>query len=98
MNRHWYLFITLSASVLVITVTSLVLSDIIMAYRQRNQADWLIHRARDYFCENGLRRSDTEEMAALRDIVTCYEMSLNYRKKARKKDSSSALPNQNTLA
>jgi hypothetical protein len=97
-SRHWYLLITLSAPVLVVTVTSFVLCDIILTYRQRVQAEWLLRRARDYFSETSLRqRSCADEMRALHDMIVCHEMSVNYRKTARKKKNSPAFSNQNTL-
>jgi hypothetical protein len=97
-SRHWYLLITLSAPVLVVTVTSFVLCDIFVAYRQRAQAEWLLRRARDYFSENSLRqRPDVDEMMALHDMIACHEISANYRKTARRKNNSPALSNQKTL-
>jgi hypothetical protein len=98
LSRHWYLLITVSAPVLVVTVTSFVLCDIILAYKQRIQAELLLRRAREYFSENGPRHgSDIDEMTALHDMVACYEMSANFRKTARKKNNSPALSNQKTL-
>ena len=98
MSRHWYLLITVSAPVLVVTVTSFVLCDIILAYKQRAQAELLLRRARDYFSESSLRQgSDTDEMTALHDMIACHEMSANFRKTARKKNNSPALSNQKTL-
>lgn len=98
MSRHWYLLITVSAPVLVVAVTTIVLCDIILAYRQRIQAEWLLRRARDYFSENSQRQpSGIDEMTALYDIAACHEISTNYRKTARKKNNTPALSNQNRL-
>ncbi len=98
MSRHWYLLIALSAPVLAVTVTSLVLCDIFLAYKQRAQAEWLLRRARDYFSENSpWQRSGADEMMAFHDMIACHEMSINYRKTARKKNSSPALLDQDTL-
>lgn len=98
MSRHWYLLITLSAPILVVTVTSFVLCDAILAYRQRVQAEWLLRRARDYFSENRARQdSNVDEITVLHDMIVCHEISTNYRKTARKKNSSPALSNQKTL-
>jgi hypothetical protein len=97
-SRPWYLLITVSAPILTVTVASLVLYDIIWMYRQRAQAEWLLHRARDYFSENGSQqRSSIDEMTALHDMVVCHEISMHYRKAVRKKSNSPALSDQNTL-
>jgi hypothetical protein len=98
MSRPWYLLITVSAPIFAVTVASIVLCDIIWAYRQRVQAEKLLSAARDYLDENSSRQHSTVDQAmALHDIVACHEMSMNYRKTARKKNSSPALPNQKTL-
>ena len=87
MSRHWYLVITLSAPALAVTVTSLVLCDVILAYRQRVQAEWLLRKAQHYFTENGSRRkSNADEVAALQDLAVCHEIFANYRKTARRKN------------
>jgi hypothetical protein len=98
MSRPWYLLVTVSAPIFAVTVASLVLCDIIWTYRQRVQAEKLLHRARDYFDENSSQqRSTTDEMMAFHDMIVCHEMSMNYRKTPRKKKNSPAFPNQKTL-
>jgi hypothetical protein len=98
MSRPWYLLITVSAPILAVTVASLVLCDIIWTYRQRVQADRLLHTARDYFDENSpLQRTTTDEMVVFHDMIVCHEISMHYRKTARKKNNSPELSNQNTL-
>jgi heme/copper-type cytochrome/quinol oxidase subunit 1 len=98
MTRPLYLLITVSAPIFAVTVASLVLYDIIWTYRQRAQAEKLLHSARGYFDKNSSeQRSTTDEMVALHDMIACHEMSVNYRKTARKKNNSPTFLNHKTL-
>lgn len=100
MNRNGYLFVTFSASVLIVTLASVVFHDIIQSCRLRIQAERILYAARDYLGENRVLRSQSEadEMTALRDIAACYEMSVNYGKTGRKRNPPSELLDRNTLA
>jgi hypothetical protein len=75
------MLIIASSSFLMATIASVVIYDILQAYRQQIQAEWLLHKTKGYFKGTPTReRPATDELLALHDIVVCHEISMHYHK------------------